>query len=278
MKITRRKLLTTAALPVLGGVGVLGYGFLWESGWLRVREFELPLKGLAKPISLLHLADLHAGRDVPWSLIERGIDLGISLKPDLICLTGDFVTRKISKESHYADLLTRLSEHAPTFAVLGNHDGGRWAQKHRGYKNTTVMHDILATAGIPHMLNTSVRRFGINLVGLGDLWAKECKPVEVWSKPLPAGPTIVLSHNPDSKDEIPYDYDLMLCGHTHGGQLRIPFTGATPMTPVRDRRFVDGLYEWNGRHLHITRGVGNLMHARMNCRPEVSLLKLKPMA
>jgi len=276
MKITRRKLLTAVATPIVGGIGVAGYGFLWESGWLRVREYDVPIKGLGQPLSLLHLSDMHAGGDVPWSLIEKGITLGIDLEPDLICVTGDFITHKLSGKSRYATLLKRLADHAPTYAVLGNHDGGKWAAG-RGYSDTSVVRDILATAGITLLHNTSVEQSGLQLVGLGDLWAKECKPFRAWSKPAaPQSPTVVLSHNPDSKDTIPYPYELMLCGHTHGGQLRVPFSGATPFAPVRDHRFVDGLCSWKQRHIHITRGIGNLMNTRLNCRPEVSLLHLKP--
>ena len=65
----------------------------------------------------------------------------------------------------------------------------------------------------------------------------------------------------------------MLSGHTHGGQLRIPFVG-TPFAPVRDRRFVQGLHRWQDRWLHITKGIGNLRGMRLNCRPEISLLTL----
>jgi predicted MPP superfamily phosphohydrolase len=66
---------------------------------------------------------------------------------------------------------------------------------------------------------------------------------------------------------------LLLCGHTHGGQIRLPFVG-TPFAPVRDKRFVEGLHQWDGRWMYITRGVGNLHGVRFNCPPEVSLLTL----
>ena len=70
-----------------------------------------------------------------------------------------------------------------------------------------------------------------------------------------------------------YPWDLMLSGHTHGGQLWIPFIGA-PFAPVRDKRFVKGLVRWQNRWVHVTKGVGNLHGMRLNCPPEVSLLTL----
>jgi hypothetical protein len=64
-----------------------------------------------------------------------------------------------------------------------------------------------------------------------------------------------------------------LCGHTHGGQIVLPLIGA-PWAPVRDKRFIAGLYSWENRWIHITRGVGNVHGGRFNCPPEVSLLTL----
>ena len=66
----------------------------------------------------------------------------------------------------------------------------------------------------------------------------------------------------------------MLCGHTHGGQLKIPFINLTPFAPVRDQSIVEGLHDWKQRQIYITRGVGNIWGVRLNCRPEVSLLEL----
>ena len=85
---------------------------------------------------------------------------------------------------------------------------------------------------------------------------------------------IVLSHNPDTKKPLAaYGWDLLLCGHTHGGQIGLPFFSAR-FAPVKDKRFIAGLYQWQGRHLHITKGVGSGFRIRFNCRPEVSLLTL----
>lgn len=84
----------------------------------------------------------------------------------------------------------------------------------------------------------------------------------------------MLCHNPDAKDKLRASaWDLMLCGHTHGGQLRLPGIGR-PFAPVRDVRYVEGLRPWEGRLIHITRGIGNLHGLRFNCRPEINLLNL----
>ena len=96
--------------------------------------------------------------------------------------------------------------------------------------------------------------------------------IDIWYHTYPI---IVLSHNPDSKDILgDYPWDMMLCGHTHGGQLYLPILG-TPFAPVKDHRYVHGLKAWNDRLIHTTSGIGNLFGMRFNCRPEVSLLTLQ---
>ena len=88
-------------------------------------------------------------------------------------------------------------------------------------------------------------------------------------------PAVLLSHNPDTKEGVASrHWELMLSGHTHGGQLRVPWLGATPFAPVRDKRFVAGLHRWNDRWIHITKGIGNVYGMRINCPPEISFLTL----
>ncbi len=83
-----------------------------------------------------------------------------------------------------------------------------------------------------------------------------------------------MSHNPDTKVMLQnYSWDVMLSGHTHGGQIWLPIIGA-PFAPVEDKRFIAGLYRWDNRWIHITKGIGNVHGLRFNCRPEVSLLTI----
>ena len=87
-------------------------------------------------------------------------------------------------------------------------------------------------------------------------------------------PAILLAHNPDTKDVLAdRPWDLMLSGHTHGGQVVLPIVGER-FVPMRDKRFIAGLKQWNGRQVYVTRGVGNIDGVRVNCRPEVAILDL----
>jgi predicted MPP superfamily phosphohydrolase len=280
--LTRRSFLGAFGLATVSGIGGAGYARCIEPQWLGVGRQEVRLGQAAgrAPLKILHLSDLHASGVVSLDFIQQAVALGLSLKPDLICLTGDFITHKFERFAEYARVLAPLAQAAPTFACLGNHDGGMWAGRRRGYADTTAVRELLQASGV-ELLHNDVRplRVGdwnLRLVGLGDLWAKEIQPVMAFSQTpgTAAATTVLLSHNPDSKDQLTeFAWDLMLCGHTHGGQLKLPFVG-TPFAPVRDLRFVEGLHRWESRWIHVTRGVGNLHGVRFNCPPEVSLLTL----
>jgi predicted MPP superfamily phosphohydrolase len=278
-KSSRRKFL---AILGFGCLGTAGYGRFFEPEWLRIRQHEVAVtkRSRGSSVKLLHLSDFHASPVVSLSFIEKAIRHGLEQKPDLICLTGDFITLGYEKVNGYAKILSSLSKHAPVFACLGNHDGGLWASGRGGHRNTEFVRDLLKQAGISLLHNSAqpiqLRDWRITLAGLGDSWAEEMMP-EIAFTSLPAEPSdavLALSHNPDTKQMLKaYEWDLLLCGHTHGGQLRLPLIGA-PFAPVRDKKYVEGLHRWNERWIHITRGVGSLFGLRVNCRPEISLLTL----
>ncbi|MBI5388515.1 MAG: phosphodiesterase YaeI [Verrucomicrobia bacterium] len=268
---TRRRFLAALALLGLGGSA---YARFVEPNWLDTGRVTVPLSrnGIRQPLRLLHLSDLHASLFVSLEFIAEAIQAGVRLRPDLICVTGDFVTRKFNRLDHYAEILSALPKCAPTFACLGNHDGGRWSAGNGGFATTREVSALLTKSGI-ELLSDKTRRlrvgdWPIQLVGLGDLWGGAFWPLRAFARAAddPADATIVLAHNPDAKDQIRgRPWDLMLSGHTHGGQLRLPALG-TPFAPVKDMRFVAGLYAWEDRWLHITKGVGNVFGLRFNCR------------
>lgn len=276
-RISRRKFMAGIAGAAAGG---FGYTRLVEPTWLSVGRHEVRLAAKADlpAIRVLHLSDLHASNVVSLDFIRSAIRSGLGLKPDLICLTGDFITARYEQTEAYAEVLSALSKAAPTFATLGNHDGGRWAAGYGGFSDTASVRAVLAASGITLLHNSSrtveLKGGALQVAGLGDAWAGECQPDQVLPRLTDASPVLLLSHNPDTKEMLrPYRWDLMLCGHTHGGQMRLPLIG-TPFAPVRDKRYVQGLHLWEDRWLHVTRGVGNLHGARFNCRPEISLLTL----
>ena len=278
-RTTRRRFLWGS---LAGGLGATGSSYaymrLWESGWVEINRHEVPTSQLNRPVKILHVSDLHASRAVSLGYLNRALQIGLDLNPDLICLTGDFITWKYKRYDEYATILRQLSDAAPTFACLGNHDGGNWAKGRMklGMDSSAAVRKLLVQSNIQLLFNehttTLIDGQSLTLVGVGDLWNQECEPKIAFSGTPENAPTIVLSHNPDTKELLaPYPWQLMLSGHTHGGQVYLPGLGA-PLAPVRDKRYVRGLHRLDDRWIHITKGIGNLHGVRLNCRPEVSLL------
>ena len=262
--------------------GLTGAAYLhaYEPEWL---DFQVKLLTTTRHelsgLRIAHVSDFHLSHPVPLSLIEKAADMTAQAAPDLICITGDFVTHKLSQEAEYARVLAKFAAAAPTYACFGNHDGGAWARTAGGYKSVAPVAALLTASGIQPLRNElqvqAVRGAQLQIIGLGDYWAGECQPERVFPVAAKDMFTVLLSHNPDSKEELSsFAWDLMLSGHTHGGQVVVPFLNYAPIVPVRDRSFISGLREWQSRHIHISRGVGNIHGIRFNCRPEVSVIEL----
>jgi uncharacterized protein len=274
-RMTRRKLLYTFfGAPLV-------YPCYWEPRWLDVTHRRVRLPGFkpAQPVRVLHLADLHASIFVPLSLIDHAITLGLAGKPDLIFVTGDFITLREGFDAPaYTRVLRRLSAAAPAFAVVGNHDGGSWARDHLSFPDHRLVDRMLENASITLLHNRServaVRGSALTLAGVGDLWSHEVAGERAFSGVSGGSPVLLLAHNPDTKDKLrAWRWDLMLSGHTHGGQIIVPFEGPR-YAPVVDKRYIAGLKPWGTRQIYVTRGVGNVGGVRFRCRPEVTLLTI----
>ncbi len=196
-------------------------------------------------------------------------------RPDIVLLAGDYVVTGVRGGSFVppettASILSRLRAPLGVFAVLGNHD--HWYDGER-------VGAAFESAGIRVLLNEvlPVRGEGFDfwLVGIGDLW--EAKPVvgQILDE-LPDGvASIAFTHNPDVFPEIPDRIALTLAGHTHGGQVDLPFLG-TPVVPSRfGDRYARGHVVEGGRHLFVTSGLGtSLLPVRFRVPPEIALLRV----
>jgi predicted MPP superfamily phosphohydrolase len=279
--MTRRALLSSVC--DWGGLGAsASYPCYFEPRWLQISRPNINLwpTALPNPIRLLQLSDLHLSTVVPLGMIEAAVTLGLREAPDLICVTGDFITHRIgSNRDAYVRTLRRLSSVALTFAVMGNHDGGIWAQAAGGYSDNRVVRQIIEESSIRLLHNSStrlqIRGSALSLVGVGDLWSDEIDSKAAFDAVDPQDPIILLAHNPDSQDRLArHPWHLMLSGHTHGGQVILPFDGPR-FAPVEDKRYVAGLGQWGDRQIHVSRGIGNVGGVRFRCRPEVNLLLMR---
>ncbi|MBW8888841.1 MAG: phosphodiesterase YaeI [Fibrobacteres bacterium] len=261
-------------------LALAAYACFVEPHWIRVRQTPIRIASVPYSWRIVHLTDLHLSPAVSLDYLEGAFRQAIAQRPDLICITGDFFTDRLEGREAYAATLRILSRAAPTFACPGNHDGGKWAHARGGPSDPAELRGLLKEAGIRLLENEdtilTLPAGRILIGGLGDIWAERCDPgliradFDSSSAPL----KILMTHNPDSKSRAAaIRWDLLLAGHTHGGQFSLPFVG-TPLAPVGDKRFVNGLYSYTGRPFYVSPGVGNLHGVRFNCRPEISVLDL----
>ncbi|HEY68269.1 MAG TPA: metallophosphoesterase [Thermoflexia bacterium] len=275
-RITRRRFLkwmlgstAAAGLSALGGVG---YVTLVEPHWLALNQVSVPLPGLPANLdgfTIAQLSDLHRGLDVTQEDIARAVELALRLRADLVVLTGDYVTGSAEHAPSCAEALSPLAAAGNVLACLGNHD--HWT-------DADVITGALTEVGLT-VLRNAAREVadGLWVAAVDDVWERHAD-LEKALKGVPTGATVVLlAHEPDYADEVAADgrVSLQLSGHSHGGQVRLPFIGP-PFLPYLGRKYPAGLYRVGEMWLYVNRGVGLVRPAvRFNCRPEVTLLRLR---
>jgi uncharacterized protein len=287
LRFTRRdflKVMGVAALDVfLLAVGGAGYGYLMEPNWFKVDTIRLKLPRLSRQFSELRVAqisDIHMGGWMNLERLQRVADLVIEEKPDLLLITGDFVighsAADISQQS-VQDLITglsRLGTSFPTFAVLGNHD--YWT-------DVQLVRHIVSSSGITELTNTvfTLQRENesLHLCGVDDIWEGNARLDDVIAQLNDDGSAILLAHEPDFADTSAATgrFDLQLSGHTHGGQVVLPFIGP-PILPYLGRKYPSGLYKIGEMFQYTNRGVGMArLPLRINCPPEITVFILESM-
>ncbi len=249
-------------LAAVGGIGAWAFGTR-SATRLEFNHCELPQEVLpgAGPLSIALISDVHGNKE----LMELCVAQVEKEKPDLIIFAGDMALNgsNFSRTRHLIHLLHRLKTTAPTYAILGNQDYESLQQVERLYK----------TAGIPLLRNEALTwrtpaGAPLRIVGLGDWNEGDEKPERCMSlSSQHQGPVLLLSHDPESRHLLRgYAWNLMLSGHTHGGQLGNPITGK----PICFRSDMpSGRYEEDGRHHVVSRGVGSIYDMRFFCAPEV---------
>jgi predicted MPP superfamily phosphohydrolase len=199
------------------------------------------------------------------------VELANSLKPDLIVLTGDFVSRSSRYIEPGIQALSKLEARIGQFAVLGNHD--HW-------EDATASRQALREAGITLTDNRGTwlerGQSRLRICGVGDLWTDQQDPGAALGDATEKDAVIILSHNPDFA-ELLQDrrVSLMLSGHTHGGQVVIPGFGA-PIVPSKyGQKYLYGLVQGPNCQVFVTRGVGTVSPpVRFLCRPEIVQITL----
>ncbi|HKP46823.1 MAG TPA: metallophosphoesterase [Pyrinomonadaceae bacterium] len=219
---------------------------------------------------IVHLSDIHHSPFTSVKQIERAVETANGLQPDLIALTGDYVSKERTYAAPCAELLGRLRARHGVFAVLGNHD--HWT-------DAALITDLFRAEGIKVLINQGMRfekngcafwLAGVDdtMVGLDDLSLALAGAREEEMK-------LVLAHNPVIlRKAARAGVDLVLSGHTHGGQVRL--RSERSKSPRPRRRLLKGLASQDHTQIYITRGLGTVvLPVRLGCPPEVSLLELR---
>ncbi len=265
------------ALGVTTGASVLGtaYAYNIEPNQLQVERVEVALPrlpGAFDGLTIAQLSDLHLGPYVTEAHIANAVQMTNALEPDVIVLIGDLVNSSWRYIEPCAEIISKLDAPLGVYAVLGNHD--YWV----GYLNLTLA--SIKKAGV-HLLRNQVvpltrGRSTLYLAGIDDMWLH----LGNMNRALESVPNnackIALLHEPDFVDiSARHEIDLQLSGHSHGGQVRVPFFGPLVL-PKYGEKYPMGLYRvGNFTRLYTTRGIGVLPPAvRFNCPPEITLLTL----
>jgi predicted MPP superfamily phosphohydrolase len=285
-ELSRRKFLKLGALcagtVVLGGGGGVAYAYEVEPDWVDIVRLELELPRLAPAFDgyrIVQVSDIHVDGHTTIDDLAQAVELINGQEPDLVAFTGDLVTSSESIDYSWERLhgqltktLGALSPADATVAVLGNHD--HWVAP--GW-----VREVLQDSGMEDVGNGvhSVRRRGsaLHVSGIDDFMENKDRLGLVLDRLPEDGSAILLAHEPDFADVSARSgrFDLQISGHSHGGQVRLPFMGA-PILPPLGREYPMGLYEVGGMLQYTNRGLGTIPpNVRLNCRPEVTVFDLR---
>jgi predicted MPP superfamily phosphohydrolase len=257
------------------GVALGAYALL-EPLWLQVTRTRIHVRGLHPDLEGFRIAlltDLHAGEGTPLWLIRRAARLAMRQRPDLVAVTGDLAA---DDAPSFAPVLGALSElRAPhgVWTVPGNHDYTvgieRWRREVADQPN---LRDLTNGA--------EVRRVGqarFCVAGVDD-FSRGTPRLDALPPPDERDFTLLLAHDPDQAEKARREYDavdLIVSGHTHGGQVRLPFVGAIKNPAQFDELYEEGLRRRPWTQVYTSRGVGTVsLPVRFLCRPEVAILEL----
>lgn len=265
------------ALGLVAGALAILYAVLIEPRRIVVERVRVPVRGLDASLdgfTLAQLSDLHCGAHPRWpEHIQRAVAIANDLRPDAVVITGDFVDdTRIAGQC--AEILAAL--HAPhgVTAVLGNHD------YYGGLRRPATIMQALQSAGITVLRNdvlTLQAPATLSIIGVDDGYTGHDKLVAALDRlPAARATRIMLSHYPDVVERLaPRVCDLVLSGHAHGGQLRLPLLSYLATRYHVRTLYARGLYSVEGTPLYVSRGLGTMFpQARFLCTPEVTLITL----
>lgn len=290
--------MTIVLLLLAIGAGLAFWAGWWEPRRVRIRRFTFTMRNLNAPLKLVAIGDIQPNQ-YHWSskrlesLFER---TARDEAPDLVVWLGDYYNAPTDKFKEYLDdqtairdwiasqlpsmssiaaAMAKLPGRLGSVAILGNHD---WAWSGSETKAQIEAHGIGVLKDEVVQFTCPKSGGTIQVAGLEDISSGRIPSYHNVNTALSGNAaTIVLSHSPDAFASNEWRGDLMLSGHTHGGQVRLPFLGALVL-PIENREYDWGWFERAGRHMYVTSGLGtSLPPLRFLCPPEIVVIDLQPM-
>ncbi len=259
----------------------IGHTVFGEPNLFKVETVRLKLERLPRAFSgfrVAQISDIHMGGWMNVDRLQRVADLVIAERPDALLITGDFLFGHRFTEASKRGIndlirvLSPLAASIPSFAVLGNHD--YWT-------NPEAVREMLCRCGITDLTNTvsMLRREGgkLHLCGLDDIRHGDVRLNHVLAQLGENSAAILLVHEPDYADTSAATgkFDLQISGHSHGGQIVVPFYGP-PVLPLSGRKYPSGLYKVGNMFQYTNRGVWmDRLAIRLNCPPEITIFILE---
>lgn len=274
--LTRRQFLKLGTSVLIGaGLAAGGYASLFEPKMLEVNRITLHQKRLPEAfdgMKIAHFSDLHLGFQTDAKDAKKIVSAINRERPDLICFTGDMVDGPVDAMVEAVDPFSALKAPLGVLSIVGNHD----------FDDVKRLILLQEKAGFTVLRNDHVllKRNGghMAVAGLDDQLIGSPDP----DKALKGIPekmyTLLMMHEPDYADwAAQYHFDLQLSGHSHGGQIRLPWIGEV-ITPPGSKKYVKGLYTIGNSHmsLYVNRGIGTTrLPFRFLCKPELTILTLR---
>jgi uncharacterized protein len=278
-----RKLILNAIKFLLVAIAILFATTVYAQGieprWFAIKTINVQIAGL-DPVfegyKIVQLTDLHARSGVmDRQRLEQVARLANQQQPDLIALTGDYITMYTDRvaEEMLTNAFGQLKAKDVTVAIMGNHERGQ-------SENAIPITNLLQQSKITLLNNAvhSIDRSGhlLNIAGVDDVWMNMANLPMTIAKLPKTGTNILLAHEPDFGDIAAATnlFGLQLSGHSHGGQIVLPFL--PQVTTMWAKKYINGLYQIGSMQLYVSRGVGTTgkIQARFNCRPEIAVIIL----
>lgn len=284
-KYSKAKILLSFLIAL--GVSTLFYGSFLEPRRLIIEEYDINLSAEQnkKIARIAFISDQHLREFKKETYTKKLADKLLTIDADILLIGGDFLSGN-EKAGYYYQALKEVAQKFPTYAVWGNHDYNVGVLSDEVRDDTQVLQKVFKEIGITPLMNEHILIETENndsfwLLGTDSFTARRQNVPQAFEglSPKDSRPKILLAHNPDVLFDVTEYYipiDIVLSGHTHGGQIRLPFIGALASLPIYiGQKYDKGLFDYKGYKLFITSGVGEVgTRARLFNPPEISILNI----